>query len=167
MARVLIYCLLLAILTACASQPAASPAGVAIYLPGEPLSGRDILSADLTAISLPPQPFIPAEEIISYSASAHDLALAPAAINRLAKLTVPVQGLGFVICDGDQRLFAGAFWTPISSLSFEGPTINIPFDAETTEVHLYSGYPMLDAASNDPRDDPRLLDAFRRDGKLR
>ena len=75
MARVLIYCLLLAILTACASQPAASPAGVAIYLPGEPLSGRDILSADLTAISLPPQPFIPAEEIISYSASAHDLAL--------------------------------------------------------------------------------------------
>jgi hypothetical protein len=168
MARVLIFSLLAAALVACALQPAAAQAGVAIYLPREQLSGREMLAADLGSLPLQAQAFIPADEILSYSASSHDLALRRAAIDRLAKLSVPVQGLGFVICDGSRPLVAGAFWTLISSLSFEGLTINVPFGALDTTVHLYSGYPMMDgAASDDPRDDPRLLEAFRRDGKLR
>jgi len=132
------------------------------------MSGRDILAADLSRLALEPEPIIQAGEILSYSAARHDLELAPGAIARLKSLKVPVQGLGFVICEGRAPLLAGAFWTPLSSLSFDGLTINVPLGSEDTTVHLYTGYPMQDeAAINDPRADARLLEAFRRAGKLR
>ncbi len=167
MTRTLSILILIVCLGAC--TPAAQRSeGVAIYLPAQPLSGREMLAADLGALALQPEPIVAAEEILSYSASSHDLELAPAAISRLAALKVPVQGQGFVICDGATRLLAGAFWTPISSLSFEGLTINVPFGSNETRLHLYTGYPMQDAPMpDDPRDNPQLLDGFRQAGKLR
>ncbi len=161
--------LLALVLSLCACSPAAQhEQGVAIYLPAQAMSGRDVLTADLATLALQPEPVIAADEIVYYSDATHDLVLVAAAIDRLSGLKVPVQGLGFVICDGNKPLVAGAFWTPISSLSFEGLTINVPFGLKETRLHLYSGYPMLDERmSNDPRDDPRLLDAFRRTGQLR
>ncbi len=162
--------LLALVLSLCACSPAAArhEQGVAIYLTPRGMSGRDVLTADLATVALQPEPVIASDEIVYYSEASHGLVLAASAIDRLSGLKVPVQGLGFVICDGNRPLVAGAFWTPISSLSFEGLTINIPFGLKETRVHLYSGYPMVDEPMpNDPRDDPRLLDAFRQTGKLR
>lgn len=168
MVRTLLLAALAVVLGACTPAPAASGGGIAIYLPAQPMSGREVLAADLNTLTLQSQPIIAADEILSYSASSHDLTLAPGAIARLRGFKVPVQGLGFVIRDGSAPLLAGAFWTPISSLSFDGLTINVPLEAKGDTLHLYSGYPMLDAAvPNDPRDDARLLDGFRRMGKLR
>ena len=168
MVRMLIVPMLAFLLAGCATAPSQPPGDVAIYMPREEMSGRDILAADLGTLPLQPEPVIAAAEIVSYSASSHDLTLTPAAIARLAGFDVPVQGRGFVLCRGSRPLFAGAFWTSISSLSFDGLTINVPFERHETSLHLYSGYPMRDdPLPNDPRDDPRLLEAFRQAGKLR
>ncbi len=168
MTRTLLVLTLVLSLSACAPAASQREDGVAIYLPTQAMSGRDILAADLAKVVLQPEPIVAAKEIVYYSASDHDLVVLPAAIGRVSGLKVPVQGLGFVICDGSKPLVAGAFWTPISSLSFEGLTINVPFGSEETRLHLYRGYPMLDEPMpNDPRNDPRLLDALRRMGKLR
>jgi hypothetical protein len=155
-------------LSGCASAPAERSGQINIYLPAQPLSGRDILAADLSKLTLQAAPLIPASEILFYSRLTHDLTLAPAALERLAGLRVPVNGLGFVVCLDDVPLFAGAFWTPISSLSFEGLTIEVLMDVNQKAVHLYSGYPRMDAPlPNDPREDPRFLRALEEAGKLR
>jgi hypothetical protein len=161
--------LLVAFLLAGCAVARPSPAeGVAIYLPAQQLSGSQVLEAVLDGIALQPQPIIAENEIVSYTASTHDLVLVAPAMERLAALKVPVNGRGFVVCVNRGPIFAGAFWVLWSSLSFDGITIDLPLDASDGRVRLYSGYPMQDASSpTDPRDDARLLEAFRRAGKLR
>jgi hypothetical protein len=168
MSRRLLLLLMLFALSGCAPAPADQPGQINIYLPAQSLSGRDILAADLSKLALQSTPLIPASEILSYSRLTHDLTLAPTALERLAALRVPVNGLGFVVCLDEAPLFAGAFWTPISSLSFEGLTIEVLMDASQKSVHLYSGYPRMDAPlPNDPRENPRFLGALEEAGKLR
>ena len=168
MSRRLLLLLVAFALSGCGSSGANRPGQINIYLPAQPLSGRDILAADLGKLALQSTPLIPASEILFYSHLTHDLTLAPTARERLAGLDVPVNGLGFVVCLDEAPLFAGAFWTPLSSLSFEGLTIQVLMRANETAVHLYSGYPSMDAPlPNDPRDDPRFLKALEEAGKLR
>lgn len=167
MSRKLILVLCAFVLAGCASEAAEPADEVAIYLPAQPMSGREILAADLNNLELQPEPLIPASEIVRYSASKHDLTLTLAGMTRLPGFKIPVNGMGFVICVGKKPIAAGAFWTPISSLSFEGLTIQVPITRGDTRVHLYSGYPGFDEPlPNDPRDDPRLLNALQRAGKL-
>lgn len=154
-------------LAGCAPRATEPEAGVAIYLPAQSMSGREIQQADLSTLALQPEPLIPATDILAYSPSTHDLTLTRAAMQRLPGMRIPVNGIGFVICVGKTPILPGAFWTPISSLSFDGLTIQVPINMNETRVHLYSGYPGLDnTLPNDPRNDPRLLDALRRAGKL-
>ncbi len=168
MARRCFIVLVAILLGACVAKPAAHASDVAIYLPAQPMSGAEMLSADLNALELQPEPVIAADEIISYSPATHDLALASAAIERIAKMRVPVEGIGFVICVDKKPLVAGAFWALYSSLSFDGLTIQVPVLGNADHVHLYSGYPDVDTAlPDDPRDDPRLLKALQDAGKLR
>ncbi len=132
------------------------------------MSGAAMLTADLSTLELQPEPVIAADEIISYAPATHDLVLATSAIERIAKMKVPVEGTGFVICVDKKPLVAGAFWALYSSLSFDGLTIQVPVFGNADHVHLYSGYPSVDSAlPDDPRDDPRLLKALQDAGKLR
>ena len=162
-----VFLVIALLLAGCASRAAEPVAGVAIYLPTQPMSGREIQQADLSTLALQPEPLIPASDIVAYSPSTHDLTLTRAAMQRLPGIRIPVNGIGFVICVGKTPILAGAFWTAISSLSFDGLTIQVPMYMNETRLHLYSGYPGLDdTLPNDPRNDPRLLDALRRAGKL-
>ena len=162
------FLLLAFLLAGCAAVPAKSAAELAIYLPVERMSGRDILAADLSKLALEAQPLISADEIGSYTAASHDLRLTPAAVERLAAMKIPVNGIGFVACLGTPPIFAGAIWTQLSSLSFDGVTIQVPIDANDTLVHLYSGYPSMDEPlPDDPRNDACMLKALEQAGKLR
>ncbi len=164
----ILFVVLAFLLSACAPATARPTEELAIYLPVEHMSGRDILGADLSKIQLEAQPLIAADEIITYTADSHDLELKPTAAERLAALKVPMNGTGFVVCLGKRPLFAGAIWTLLSSLSFDGVTIQVPLLGNDTRVHLYSGYPSIDdPLPQDPRDDPRMLDALKQAGKLR
>ncbi len=168
MNRIISFLFFALFLAACAFKTAEPSGEFAIYLPAEQMSGGEILTADLSKLRLKQPALIAANEIVAYAPGSHNLQLKPEAVERLAIMKAPMNGIGFVACLGKTPIFAGAIWTPLSSLSFEGVTIQTPLGVSSTQVHLYSGYPSVDdPLPNDPRDDPRLLQALKLVGKLR
>jgi hypothetical protein len=164
---ILPFLLFTLVLAGCSAQTPEASGELAFYQPVEPVSGREILAANLDSLELQEQPLIEADEIVGYTQSSHDLEVTPEVVERLAAMKVPMDGVGFVACLGETPLFAGAIWTPVSSLSFDGVTIEIPLGMESTRVHLYSGYPGVDQPlPDDPRDDERMLEALDQAGKL-
>jgi hypothetical protein len=102
----------------------------------------------------------------------HVLQIDAAAQARLEALEVPISGTPFIACVGTERIFAGAFWNLLSSQYFvEGVVINIePGLLNSDRLQLNLGYPSdpdkLPSEAEDPRVDPRILDALRAAGKL-
>ena len=107
-------------------------------------------------------PVITANDIRSYDRNHHEITLIQSAFDRLASLDVPVSGLGFAVCVNKEVIYSGAFWTPISSMSYSGPVIIIPLgnqSADTVKIEL--GYPTGTLfQGQDPRSDPRIFDAL-------
>jgi len=72
-----------------------------------------------------------------------------------------MSGVPFVIVSHGQRIYAGAFWSPASSLSFDGVVILQPADPTAGTLFIVLGYPGGDFfTGEDPRDDPRLREAL-------
>src|SRR4030042_6836791 len=95
--------------------------GFAIYL-----TQGDIPPAQMEALShieIEEQPLIGLSDIVTYYADTHHIALTASAFKRISELEVPVRGKSFVVCVNRVPIYWGAFWTPISSLSFDGVTI--------------------------------------------
>jgi hypothetical protein len=144
--------------------------GFAIYLPAAeiPVSQLPILSH----IEPADTPLVSGADIVSYSKETHQIELTAVAFNRLAELEVPVSGRAFVVCVGRQPVYTAAFFTPISSVSFDGVVIMKPLDAKATAagrhtVQLQLGYPGPDFFSGkDPRADPEIIESLRQAGKL-
>ena len=74
--------------------------------------------------------------------------------------TVPVLGRPFVAVADGQRVYLGAFWTPVSSVM---PTL--PYVA-VEQVNAQGFTIDLPAGLGDPRSDPRVLTALTDSGKL-
>lgn len=158
--------------SACSQQPTRSaslcpPGKFAIYLTAKEMNGAGILRADLSTLELQDQPAISSEEIISYEAKTRELRLIPEALKRLSESKVPLDGRAFVACAEGRPLFVGAFWSYLSSLSYEGVSLMVPVPDMQT-VHLESGYPTSRFANgSDPLQDPQVLKALQRENKLR
>ena len=107
-------------------------------------------------------PVITIKDILSYDRNHHEITLTESAFDRLAQLDIPVNGLGFAVCINREVIYSGAFWTPISSVSYDGPVIIIPLSdqgARTVKIEL--GYPSSTFfQGQDPRSDQRILDAL-------
>lgn len=161
--------LLLAILCA-AALPACSPAErpeFAIYLAAEDVTTIEAMATAIDAIPLDEPPALADADIVSYTLSSHLLEVTPAALERLQGLRVPVSGRPFVVCVGEERIYTGAFWTPISSLIFDGVTIWQPLGSVEPIIRIEFGYPSAAHASgDDPRSDSRIITALRQAGKL-
>jgi hypothetical protein len=80
----------------------------------------------------------------------HEIKLTTEAYEKIQQLfTLPteVRGIPFVVCVGTDRFYAGAFWAPVSSNSFDGIVIRIGL-----------GYPSPEAFMGiDPRSDQRMV----------
>ncbi len=107
-------------------------------------------------------------DILSYSAQDHELELTSSALERLSRLDVPVRGRSFVVCVDRQPVYWGAFWTPISSMSFDGVTIWKPIGPEVTKViRLELGYPGASFyRGEDPRNNAAVIKSLQDAGKL-
>jgi len=152
------------ILSSCRPAPAGE---FAIYLPAKELTGPQVAGADLRNLSLQSKPTIAAGDILAYDPTTHTMQLTPAAAQRLAQLKVGVYGRAFIVCVGTEPIYAGAFWSPVSSVSFNGVIIELPARVED-ELALTLGYPTAAVSSGtDPRSDQRILTALRRAGKLK
>ncbi len=138
---------LMLVLAACGPKP---PAEFAIYLTG----GDDA-------------PILSMSDIVSYTWGAHEIRLTPEAFARLMALRVPTQGLPFAARVNGKTAYTGAFWTPISSQSFDGVTIVLPLGAQEPIIQIELGYPSpAFFRGRDPRSNTEVRRALERAGKL-
>lgn len=122
--------------------------------------------ASISCIIIADEPVIGEKDIVAYDAKSHEIRLTRAAFERIAALPVPVNGKAFAACVDKEIIYVGAFWTPISSQSFEGVTIMKPFDDTGDTVLIQLGYPGGFSGAHDPRGDSRIIAALDRAGKL-
>jgi hypothetical protein len=144
----------------------------AIYLLGDPqITGPDINNYDLDKLPLAAVPLITTENLISYDWDNHGMNLSPFAYQQLLAIFsggMPSSGVPFVIMAYEQPIYAGAFWTLLSSLSFDGVTVLEPLDPAGQTLYITLGYPGEDYfTGQDPRNNPRLQQALEDAGKLR
>lgn len=147
-------------------QTSKNDEGFAIYLTKE-----DIPPAQMEALSyveIADQPIISLENIIAYNAQTHELRLTDIAFERISQLEVPVGGKSFLVCVDKGPIYWGAFWTPISSISFDGITIWKPLNSQKLKViTLELGYPSPSFyRGKDPRDNDEVMKSLEQAGKL-
>ncbi|OGO14507.1 MAG: hypothetical protein A2Z02_03920 [Chloroflexi bacterium RBG_16_48_7] len=135
------------------------------------LTKADIAPAQMTGLSqveLSEQPTISMRDIVTYNSQTHELKLSAGSYERICNLDVPVRGKSFVVCADWKPVYWGAFWTPISSISFDGVTIWKPYNKEQPRVLTFElGYPSPSFyGGNDPRNNPELLKPLELAGKL-
>jgi hypothetical protein len=140
--------------------------GFAIYL-----TKQDIPPAQMEAlghVNPTDQPIVSIQDIITYNAQTHEIKLTDEAFERIASLEVPVRGKSFMVCVDGAPIYWGAFWTPISSISFDGVTIWKPYSSQGPAViTLQLGYPSSSFyGGEDPRNSPEILKSLQQAGKL-
>jgi len=140
--------------------------GFAIYLTKE-----DISPAQMEAFShvdIADQPIISISDVTAYNAQTHEIELTDEAFERVSQLDVPVRGKSFMVCVDKAPIYWGAFWTPISSISFDGVTIWKPINTQEPKViTLELGYPSSSYyAGEDPRNNAIVIGSLDQAGKL-
>jgi len=140
--------------------------GFAIHLTGSDIPPSQM--EGLGNVTIADQPVIAMRDIITYNTQTHELKLIPTAFERISQLDVPVRGKTFIVCIDKKPIYWGAFWTPISSISFDGVTIWKPFDSQEPKViTLELGYPSSSFyGGEDPRNNTEVLNVLRHAGKL-
>ena len=173
-------CLFLAlslfVLSACQPQTTPQPTEMEgeafeIYLVAEAqMAGSDLQNYELSELPLAEDPILTTEDIAQYNWENHTIDLTTSAYNRMLSIFsrgMPMSGVPFVIVSHGQRIYAGAFWTPASSLSFDGVVILQPVDPTAGTLFINLGYPGRDFfTGEDPRNDPRLKQALENAGVL-
>lgn len=140
----------------------------AIYVVTDRVSYADATSTGIYVLHLQSKPIISNEDIVAYHWNSQRLDLTRAAVDRIRGLGVAVDGgQPFVVMVGTARIYIGAFWTPVSSISSNGIVILQPLTADQTSLMIQSGYPGSNIVqSPDERFDPRIESAFKNIGKL-
>lgn len=167
-----LYCWLLAIalsLVAVACSPPQAK-GFAISLLARDIPPAQLVRSDLRGVELQPAPLLTAADLVSYSRASHVMELTPdayARVRAIFPMPVRVEGIPFVVTVDGEPIYAGAFWTPASSLSFDGPFIMQPFSEDQRLIRIELGYPSNVAfTASDPRSDARVMRALEAAGKL-
>jgi hypothetical protein len=140
--------------------------GFAIYLIKGNISPDNIEA--LSHVDIADQPIISIGDIVTYNAQTHELVLTDAAFERISQLEVPVNGRSFMVCVDKAHIYWGAFWTPISSMSFNGVTIWKPLGSpERKSITLQLGYPSPSFyEGEDPRNNAAVMKSLGQAGKL-
>lgn len=171
----LMFILILLALSAC--QTTAEEAQLegdpfAIYLVGDPqITGPSAQTYDIDKLPLSEVPLITTADLVSYDWERHGINLTEDAYLKLVVLLMggmPSSGVPFVIVSYGQPLYAGAFWSFYSSLSFDGVVILQPLDPAGQTLYISLGYPgEKNFTGTDPRGDSRLQQALENAGLIR
>lgn len=157
-----------------AATPTTDPAShqpVAIYLTSRDVPAAELATVDVRSLQLREPPLVTSADMITYDPATHEIELTPEAyarVQQVFRLPVDVDGVPFVVTVGRQPIYAGALWTPLSSLSFDGVVIMQPLEEAPPIIRLDRGYPASDfARGRDPRSDARVLSSLAAEGKLK
>lgn len=140
--------------------------GFTIYMTKEDLKPAQI--PILSHVDIAEKPIIAKDDIITYNANTHEITLTANAFNRISKLDIPVNGKSFIVCVDKKAIYCGAFWTPISSISFDGVIIYKPLNSQESKViKLELGYPSpFFYGGDDPRNNEEIMKSLKEAGKL-
>jgi hypothetical protein len=152
------------IISGCASQQTSE--GFAIYLTKDDISVSQMPM--LSHVDIADTPVVSINDIITYNRETHEIELTAEAYERVMSQQVPTSGKSFVVCVDKAPIYWGAFWTPLSSQSFEGVTIWVyPFSQEGNIITLQLGYPAATFyQGEDPRANPIIFESLEKAGKL-
>lgn len=148
------------------SKPGSHGEGFAIYLTRDDVPPSKMPA--LSHIELADKAIISSDDIIAYNAGTHDITLTADACERILRLHVPVNGRSFVVCVNREPVYWGAFWIPISSLSFDGIVIMILHGTPASNIIKFEpGYPSPSFyTGDDPRNNAEIMESLRLAGKL-
>ena len=140
--------------------------GFAIYLTKGDVSPGQMPA--LSHVDIAEQPVIAVNDVVTYEARTHEITLTTDAYERISRLEVPVGGKSFLVCVDRKPVYWGAFWTPLSSVSFDGVTILQPPGSQDAKVvKLELGYPSPSFyGGQDPRPNAEVLKSLEQAGKL-
>lgn len=165
------------LLAGCQSQtvetetPMSEDEAFALYLVAdEQMAGADIKQYDINELPLASDPIITTEDIASYNWENHYFHLTQEAYATLLTIFsqgMPMSGVPFVILSNGERIYAGSFWSPLSSLSFDGVVILQPLDPTNAPFSIVLGYPTSEFyTGEDPRSNAQLRKALEDAGLL-
>lgn len=165
---VVCICLLTFMLAACKAE---KENGFALYMVSGISDPRQVDRSELADIALEENPLITEADVISYNPETHQMELAEEAYARvisLFSLPVDVDGLPFVVVVDDEPIYSGAFYTPVSSLSYSGVVIMQPLGEKARTLSFGLGYPGADLfEGKDPRSDSRIINRLGMVNKLK
>jgi hypothetical protein len=158
----------LVVISGCVKQDTnKNTGGVAVYL-APSVSPAQLKAVDINALSLDSVPIISPSDIIAYKLSDNTAILTARAAKNIDSLHVPVSGLSFVVAVAGARVYSGAFWTMYSSQSFDGTVIEVPRLNARNQIKIKLGFPEEKFFSGtDMRQDPRIMEALKKAGKVK
>jgi len=132
------------------------------------MMAEDVLAVSMDNLTLDDTPLLTMEDVVSYQPGNHELTLTDDAVSRLGWRNIPLDGLPFVLVAQGERVYTGAFWTPISSLSYSGTVGMLSLEEDAVTLRFDLGYPASPELFEgvDLRNDARILEAFSEAGKL-
>jgi hypothetical protein len=150
-----------------ATTTPATESGFSIHLLAQDTSPQQL--AILSHLELEENPLLSINDIVSYRTATHEIELTATGYERIHSLSVPVGGIAFAVCVDGQPIYAGAFWVGYSSLSFDGVVIDTTLArSDHPVIRIQLGYPgPAFFRGDDPRSDPRILQALEEAGRLR
>jgi hypothetical protein len=120
------------------------------------------------SVVLAPEPLIYYEDILSYDQDEFLFRISEKAISAIEQLNVPVNGIAFAIAVDRKLIYSGYFWPSYSSATCQWVYTD-PLMIDFYEgLKIMIGYPSKLAGQTIPdnRNDPRMLQVLKRDGKL-
>ncbi len=113
-------------------------------------------------------PLIRYADLLQYDAGETTFTISPDAKETIDSMEHSVFGVPFGVTAGGELIYTGYFWPAYSSLGCQWIIIDPLFFRGENKLVVELGYPgQIDGvAIPDHRNDPRILEIFRRDGKL-
>jgi hypothetical protein len=148
--------------------------GFAIYLPSREISdgelwrlttGEEVLMIE--KMKLRNEPIVSENDLIAYNLANHTLELSATAAERIEKLKT---GRLVLICVGKKPVYWAAIWSGILSAGFSGVVVMMPdpFTSNKNIIQIQCGYPSEEwFRGKDPRNDPEIIEALKKSGKLK
>jgi hypothetical protein len=135
----------------------------AIYLVKD-LKTVDAIKKDLKDLELEDKPILQSSQITEYNWYTHEFKLKDNSLEKALNKKVPVWGKPFVVVVGTERIYTGAFWTPLSSVYLPSiPTISSLWFPES-DIRTYKiGY----WGDNDKRGDLRIYASLKNQNILK
>ena len=164
-----IFALLLFSPTGCEKWGGDAEGDVELYLLESYLTEDESCAIEFSSVKVREEPLIGYSDIKSYNSKKHIFSISDAAAGVVTDQVHSVNGLAFAVVANDEVVYTGYFWPSYSSATCQWIVIDPLMISGDNELSVALGYPgLMDGAYiPDERNNEKILDIFRRDGKLK